>query len=100
MVKIDFQVLNIFQFFPITFLGSNWFHADELDYDGTATMVPKREFIKIVKVHQIEKDAILVCYGNQLQIVNMQGHPKQPKKMISSLTFDFNIESVGKLIAS
>ncbi|KAL5287300.1 MAP4K1 family protein [Megaselia abdita] len=74
--------------------SSNWFHADELEYDGTATMVPKREFIKIVKVHQIEKDAILVCYGNQLQIVNMQGHPKQPKKMISSLTFEFNIESV------
>lgn len=78
------------------FTGSNWFHADELEYDGTATMVPKREFIKIVKVHQIEKDAILVCYGNQLQIVNMQGHPKQPKKMISTLTFDFNIESIGE----
>lgn len=78
------------------FVGSSWFHSDELEMDGTATMVPRREPIKTIKVHQIEKDAILVCYGNIIQIVNMQGNPKTSKKLVHELIFDFNIESIGE----
>ncbi|XP_055383366.1 mitogen-activated protein kinase kinase kinase kinase 5 isoform X9 [Condylostylus longicornis] len=74
--------------------GASWFHSEDLDYEGTATMVPRREFIKVVKVHQIEKDAILVCYGDKIQIVTLQGNPKQHKKMLSHLNFDFNIDSI------
>lgn len=33
--------------------GASWFHSDELEMDGTATMVPRREPIKTVKVFQV-----------------------------------------------
>lgn len=33
--------------------GSSWLHADELEMDGTATMVPRREPMPVVKVHQV-----------------------------------------------
>ncbi|CAD7089312.1 unnamed protein product [Hermetia illucens] len=74
--------------------GASWFHSDELEFEGTATMIPRHDFIKVVKVHQIESDAILVCYGNVIQIVTLQGNPKQHKKMLPKLNFDFNIESI------
>lgn len=74
--------------------SASWFHSDELEMDGTSTMVPRREPIRAVKVYQIEKDAILVCYNNSIQIVTMQGNPKQSKKFVSQLHFDFNIESI------
>ncbi|XP_055704961.1 mitogen-activated protein kinase kinase kinase kinase 3 isoform X6 [Phlebotomus papatasi] len=74
--------------------GASWFHSDELECDGTATMVPRREPLKVVKVHQLEKDTILVCHGNTIHIVTMNGMQKQSKKLVSQLKFDFNIESV------
>lgn len=61
-----------------------------------ATMVPRRDLLKVVKVHQVEKDAIIVCYGNVIQVVTLQGNPKQHKKMVSQLNFDFNVDSIGK----
>lgn len=64
--------------------------------DGTATMIPKRDTLEAVKVHQIDKDAIVVCYENIVQIVNLQGHPKQSKKFVSHLTFEFNVEGIGE----
>lgn len=45
---------------------------------------------------QIERDAILVCYDNVVQIVDVVGFPKQSKKYISRLEFSFNIDSIGK----
>lgn len=33
--------------------GASWLHADELEVDGTATMVPRREPMPVVKVHQV-----------------------------------------------
>ncbi|XP_037940799.1 mitogen-activated protein kinase kinase kinase kinase 5 isoform X4 [Teleopsis dalmanni] len=74
--------------------GASWFHADDLEYDVTATMVPRRDLLKVVKVHQVEKDAILVCYANVIQVVTLQGNPKQHKKMVSQLNFDFNVDSI------
>uniref|UniRef100_A0A1A9WN69 Non-specific serine/threonine protein kinase n=1 Tax=Glossina brevipalpis TaxID=37001 RepID=A0A1A9WN69_9MUSC len=74
--------------------GASWFHSEELEYDAMATMVPRRDLLKVVKVHQVEKDAILVCYGNVIQVVTLQGNPKQHKKMISQLNFDFSVDSI------
>ncbi|XP_053962860.1 mitogen-activated protein kinase kinase kinase kinase 5 isoform X3 [Anastrepha ludens] len=74
--------------------SASWFHSDDLDFDAMATMVPRRDLLKVVKVHQIEKDAILVCYGNIIQVVTLQGNPKQHKKMVSQLNFDFSVDSI------
>lgn len=40
-------------FFYLFCVGASWFHSDELEMDGTATMIPRREPIKAVKVHQV-----------------------------------------------
>ncbi|XP_036334643.1 mitogen-activated protein kinase kinase kinase kinase 5 [Rhagoletis pomonella] len=74
--------------------SASWFHSDDLDFDAMATMVPRRDLLKVVKVHQVEKDAILVCYGNIIQVVTLQGNPKQHKKMVSQLNFDFSVDSI------
>ncbi|XP_022912340.2 mitogen-activated protein kinase kinase kinase kinase 5 isoform X2 [Onthophagus taurus] len=75
--------------------GSNWFHSDELqDMDGTATVVPKRENLRIVSVQQIEKDSILVCYDNLVKILTRTGRLRDSRKQLSELEFDFNIESI------
>ncbi|XP_065370241.1 mitogen-activated protein kinase kinase kinase kinase 5 isoform X3 [Calliphora vicina] len=74
--------------------GASWFHSDDLEYDAMATMVPRRDLLKVVKVHQVEKDAIIVCYGNIIQVVTLQGNPKQHKKLVSQLNFDFNVDSI------
>lgn len=34
--------------------GASWFHSDELDIDRTATMVPRRDPIKVTKVFQVK----------------------------------------------
>ncbi|XP_016958333.1 mitogen-activated protein kinase kinase kinase kinase 5 isoform X5 [Drosophila biarmipes] len=74
--------------------SASWFHSEDLEYDAMATMVPRRDLLKVVRVHQVEKDAILVCYGNLMQVVTLQGNPKQHKKMVSQLNFDFNVDSI------
>uniref|UniRef100_A0A1A9ZCW4 CNH domain-containing protein n=1 Tax=Glossina pallidipes TaxID=7398 RepID=A0A1A9ZCW4_GLOPL len=93
--KLDFGTIILIRYiFFIDFLGASWFHSEDLEYDAMATMVPRRDLLKVVKVHQVEKDAILVCYGNVIQVVTLQGNPKQHKKMISQLNFDFNVDSI------
>lgn len=77
-------------------LGASWFHAEDLEYDAMATMVPRRDLLKVVKVHQVEKDAIIVCYENLIQVVTLQGNPKHHKKIVSQLNFDFTVDSIGK----
>uniref|UniRef100_A0A6P4FI09 Mitogen-activated protein kinase kinase kinase kinase n=1 Tax=Drosophila rhopaloa TaxID=1041015 RepID=A0A6P4FI09_DRORH len=74
--------------------SASWFHSEDLEYDAMATMVPRRDLLKVVRVHQVEKDAILVCYSNLIQVVTLQGNPKQHKKMVSQLTFDFVVDSI------
>lgn len=45
---------------------SKWFHSDELEeMDGTATVIPRREYLKIIKVHQLDKNAVLVCFDSE-----------------------------------
>uniref|UniRef100_A0A8D8QDA7 Mitogen-activated protein kinase kinase kinase kinase n=2 Tax=Cacopsylla melanoneura TaxID=428564 RepID=A0A8D8QDA7_9HEMI len=74
--------------------GSSWLMDDSTE-DGTATMVPRRENLNIINVTQLDKDSILVCYSNIVQIVNLQGKLRPPsKKQISEMRFDFQIESI------
>uniref|UniRef100_A0A182Y224 Mitogen-activated protein kinase kinase kinase kinase n=1 Tax=Anopheles stephensi TaxID=30069 RepID=A0A182Y224_ANOST len=57
----------------------SWFNTTVEEMDGMAT---------------IEKDAILVCYDRFVQIVDIQGFPKQSRKLISRVEFSFVIESI------
>lgn len=78
-------------------LGASWFHSDELqDMDGTATVIPKRENLKIVSVTQLDKDAIVICHDNVVRIVTQQGKLRDTKKQVSDFQFDFKIESIGE----
>ncbi|XP_018917737.1 mitogen-activated protein kinase kinase kinase kinase 5 isoform X3 [Bemisia tabaci] len=78
--------------------GASWFHSSELEeMDGTATVIPRRENMKIVNVTQLEKDAILVCYDNKVRIVTPEGRLRVNRKQVSELQFDFPIESVMRL---
>lgn len=84
-------------FFHFLTIASSWFNECELEMNGTATMVPKRDNLQAVKVHQIDKDAIVVCYENIVQIVNLQGLPKQSKKYVAHLNFEFNVDGIGEI---
>ncbi|NXT57208.1 M4K3 kinase, partial [Pluvianellus socialis] len=64
---------------------SSWF----TETDTTETSV--------VHVTQLERDTILVCLDCCIKIVNLQGRLKSSRKLSSELTFDFQIESIGKL---
>jgi hypothetical protein len=46
----------------------------------------------------MEKDTILVCFENIIQIVDIQGFPKAGKKFVSRIEFSFYIDSLGKII--
>ncbi|KAK6622640.1 hypothetical protein RUM43_008482 [Polyplax serrata] len=74
---------------------SKWFHSDELEeMDGTATVIPRREYLKIIKVHQLDKNAVLVCFDNIAKVVTLLEKPKVSRKLVEELAFDFQIESV------
>jgi len=57
-------------------------------------VIPKRENLNVVSVSQLEKDTVLVCYSNIVEVVNPDGKPKMEKKRVSRLEFDFLIESI------
>ncbi|XP_041785335.1 mitogen-activated protein kinase kinase kinase kinase 5 isoform X2 [Anopheles merus] len=71
-----------------------WFNTTVEEMDGMATVINRRDTLRPIKVHQIEKDAILVCYDRFVQIVDIQGFPKQSRKLISRVEFSFVIESI------
>uniref|UniRef100_A0A182N2K5 Mitogen-activated protein kinase kinase kinase kinase n=1 Tax=Anopheles dirus TaxID=7168 RepID=A0A182N2K5_9DIPT len=73
---------------------SSWFNSTVEEMDGMATVINRRDTLRPIKVHQIEKDAILVCYDRFVQIVDIQGFPKQSRKLISRVEFSFVIESI------
>uniref|UniRef100_A0A1Q3G141 Mitogen-activated protein kinase kinase kinase kinase n=1 Tax=Culex tarsalis TaxID=7177 RepID=A0A1Q3G141_CULTA len=74
--------------------SSSWFNTSAEEMDGMATVINRRDTLRPIKVHQIERDAILVCYDNVVQIVDIMGAPKQSKKYVSRLEFSFNIDSI------
>uniref|UniRef100_A0A182X450 Mitogen-activated protein kinase kinase kinase kinase n=1 Tax=Anopheles quadriannulatus TaxID=34691 RepID=A0A182X450_ANOQN len=49
-----------------------WFNTTVEEMDGMATVINRRDTLRPIKVHQIEKDAILVCYDRFVQIVDIQ----------------------------
>ncbi|XP_058054483.1 mitogen-activated protein kinase kinase kinase kinase 5 [Anopheles bellator] len=73
---------------------SSWFNSTVEEMDGMATVINRRDTLRPIKVHQIEKDAILVCYDRFVQIVDIQGFPKASRKLISRVEFSFLIESI------
>ncbi|XP_034244539.1 mitogen-activated protein kinase kinase kinase kinase 5 isoform X2 [Thrips palmi] len=75
--------------------GSSWFHSDELeDMDGAATVIPRRENVKVVQLTQLDKDAILVCYDSTVKIVTLEGKLRNSRKQVSELNFSFRVQSV------
>lgn len=44
---------KIFKVFKTMKTGSSWFNPDDVEVDGTATMVPRRELVNTIKVHQV-----------------------------------------------
>ncbi|XP_053684534.1 mitogen-activated protein kinase kinase kinase kinase 3 isoform X1 [Sabethes cyaneus] len=74
--------------------SSSWFNSNAEEMDGMATVINRRDTLRPIKVHQIERDAILVCYDNIVQIVDVLGSPKQSKKYICRLEFSFNIDNI------
>lgn len=75
--------------------GSSWFHSDELeDMDGAATVIPRRENVKVVQVTQLDKDAILVSYDNTVKIVTLEGKLRNSRKQVSELNFSFRVQSI------
>ncbi|XP_068225362.1 mitogen-activated protein kinase kinase kinase kinase 3-like [Palaemon carinicauda] len=49
--------------------GTTWIPDEDDDMDGMATAIP-RQNLNVKNVTQIEKDAILVCFGNLVRAVN------------------------------
>ncbi|XP_059483870.1 mitogen-activated protein kinase kinase kinase kinase 5 isoform X3 [Neocloeon triangulifer] len=75
--------------------GASWFHSDEMeDMDGTATVIPRRENLHVVGVHQMDGDAIVVCYEGKVKVVTPQGKLRVSKKLVSELNFNFKIDSI------
>lgn len=47
-------------------------------------------------IAQVDKDAVLICYGKSVRIVTLEGNPRHCKKLVSQLEFEFPIESIGE----
>ncbi|GIX89633.1 hypothetical protein CEXT_420791 [Caerostris extrusa] len=63
---LDLEMINLNS-------SENWLNDD---WEGTDTIVPRHETMKIINVTQLEKDAVLVCYDNLVRVVNLQGKLK------------------------
>uniref|UniRef100_A0AAX7TDA8 Mitogen-activated protein kinase kinase kinase kinase n=1 Tax=Astatotilapia calliptera TaxID=8154 RepID=A0AAX7TDA8_ASTCA len=50
----------------------------------------------VIHVTQLERDTILVCLDRCIKIVNLQGRLKSSRKLSAELTFNFQIENIGK----
>jgi hypothetical protein len=82
-------------------------------------VIPRKGYLNVASVTQLEKDTLMVCYGGKLidsslkyqknlqvklnlvldlaQYLNLQGKVKASKKYAAEIKFDFQIDSVGKL---
>uniref|UniRef100_A0A147BRX9 Mitogen-activated protein kinase kinase kinase kinase n=1 Tax=Ixodes ricinus TaxID=34613 RepID=A0A147BRX9_IXORI len=69
-----------------------WF-GDE-DQDGMETMVPRHELLRVVHVTQIDKDTVLVCYDNQVKLLDLEGQLKPSEVQPAELHFDFKVEYI------
>ncbi|KAK2185434.1 hypothetical protein NP493_236g01005 [Ridgeia piscesae] len=54
--------------------------------------------LNVVNVAQLEKDTILVCYDNLVNVVSMSGRLKSSRHQAAELHFDFPVDSLGDYI--
>lgn len=66
------------------------------DEDGMETMVPRHEHLRVVHVTQLDKDTLLVCYDNQVKLLDLEGQLKPSEVQPAELHFDFRVEYIGK----
>ncbi|RWS03453.1 mitogen-activated protein kinase kinase kinase kinase 3-like protein [Dinothrombium tinctorium] len=71
---------------------ANWFNDDF--GDGTDTVIPRNIQLNIVNVTQLDRETLLVCYDNIIQLVNLDGKLKSNRKQPSEFKFDFQIKSI------
>ncbi|XP_052742670.1 mitogen-activated protein kinase kinase kinase kinase 5 isoform X1 [Bicyclus anynana] len=78
--------------------GATWFHSDELELcpGGSNTVIPRPERLHTLRaVHQLNKDAVLVCHENVVDIIPvLAGGERRRNKLPSRIQFDFHIDSI------
>ncbi|XP_045507678.1 mitogen-activated protein kinase kinase kinase kinase 5 isoform X3 [Colias croceus] len=84
--------------------GATWFHSDELEArpGGSNTVIPRPERLHTLRaVHQLNKDAVLVCHENVVDIIpvlpgfdSRRGDERRRGKLPQRITFDFQIDSI------
>ncbi|CAG0879435.1 unnamed protein product [Darwinula stevensoni] len=74
---------------------SSWVTSSELDdLDGAETVIPRVEGLHLKNVTQLDRDTILVCYDNLVQVVDMEGQLKTRTGGPTELAFDFHIDNI------
>lgn len=72
-----------------------WFgYNEDEDSDGLETMVPRHELLHVVHVTQIDRDTVLVCYDNQVKLLDLEGQLKPSDVQPAELHFDFTVEYI------
>ncbi|XP_075554593.1 MAP4K3-like protein hppy isoform X1 [Dermacentor variabilis] len=72
-----------------------WFgYNEDEDSDGLETMVPRHELLHVVHVTQIDRDTVLVCYDNQVKLLDLEGQLKPSDVQPAELHFDFKVEYI------
>ncbi|CAH2098899.1 unnamed protein product [Euphydryas editha] len=78
--------------------GATWFHSDELELcpGGSNTVIPRPERLHTLRaVHQLNKDAVLVCHENVVDIIPvLPTFERRRNKLPSRIQFDFHIDSI------
>ncbi|XP_063835278.1 mitogen-activated protein kinase kinase kinase kinase 5 [Ostrinia nubilalis] len=86
--------------------GATWFHSDELEacVGSSNTVIPRAERLHTLRaVHQLNKDAVLVCHENVVDIIPVlppslesrwRDDDRRRNKLVSRIQFDFNIDSI------
>ncbi|XP_050357905.1 mitogen-activated protein kinase kinase kinase kinase 5 isoform X4 [Nymphalis io] len=83
--------------------GATWFHSDELELcpGGSNTVIPRPERLHTLRaVHQLNKDAVLVCHENVVDIIPVlptferRHDERRRNKIPSRIQFDFHIDSI------
>ena len=58
------------------------------------TVIPRVEGLHLKNVTQLDRDTILVCYDNLVQVVDMEGQLKNQAGGPTELAFDFQIDNI------
>ncbi|XP_071832271.1 mitogen-activated protein kinase kinase kinase kinase 5-like isoform X3 [Apostichopus japonicus] len=55
---------------------------------------PEEKLLEVVAVSQLERDTVLVCFGSDVKVVNLNGRPKPCRRLATELHFDFQVENL------